>query len=193
MSRVEQQKSVVLPLALGYGDGGGLQPISLLHENLSVAAAGCGGGGFHVVGRIRVTNEALTALNSLTGFEGHPGDPGNQLQKEVRVRCLALASRWRPGADGPSWSEGDLSPLLRGKTVSGDDDPSNTLVPVNTDLVSVPEDLDDAPELLEVLPQVSRRSLEADQERMQLEHGCEDLDPAFKHNRWRALVVPGNR
>ena len=36
-------------------------------------------------------------------------------------------------------------------SVNGDDGPSNTLVPFNADLVSVPEDLDDVAELLEVL------------------------------------------
>ena len=59
-------------------------------------------------------------------------------------------------------------------------------MPVNADFVSVLEDLDDTPELLEVLPQVSRRFLEGDQDRTQLENGCEVevpqpyLDPAFK-------------
>ena len=54
-------------------------------------------------------------------------------------------------------------------------------------------DMDDAPEILGLLPQSSRRVLEGDQEFMQLEHGCEVevpqpfLDPAFKHNRGRAL------
>ena len=71
----------------------------------------------------------------------------------------------------------------------GDDGPSNTLVPFNADLTSVPQDLDDAPELLEVLPQLCRRYLEDDQDRTQLEHDCEVdvphpyVDPAFKHNR----------
>ena len=84
--------------------------------------------------QIRATNEALTALKSLAGFEG---------------RCLALASRWRQGADAPTSAEAALSALLRGSSIHGDDGPSNTLVPFSADFVSVPEDLDDAPKLLD--------------------------------------------
>ena len=80
-----------------------------------------------------------------------------QVQKEVRERCLGLASRWRPGIEAPSSAEASLSALLRGMSVDEDHGPSNTLVPFNADLVAVPQDLDDAPELMEVLPQVCRR------------------------------------
>ena len=60
-----------------------------------------------------------------------------------RARCLALASRWRPGAD-PSSAEAALPTLLGGMPVYGGDCPSNALVPFNSDHVSVPVDLDDA-------------------------------------------------
>ena len=46
--------------------------------------------------KTRVANAALTALNTLAGFKGHPGEFVNQVQQQVRARCLALASRWRP-------------------------------------------------------------------------------------------------
>ena len=142
--------------------------------------------------KIRAIHQALTALNSLAGFAGHLGEPVNQVQKEVRARCLA----WRRGGAQARTllsAEAALSALLRGMSVYGDDGPSNTLVPFNADLVSVPEGLDDAPELLEVASASESTFLEGDQERMQLEHGCEvevpqpHLDPAFKHNRRRAL------
>ena len=64
-------------------------------KNLLVAAAGFGSDGGSRFGNIRVANEALLALSSLAGFEGHLGEPVNQVQKEVRARCMALASRWR--------------------------------------------------------------------------------------------------
>ena len=120
----------------------------------------------------RSTNEAPSALNSLAGFEGQPGEPANQVREEVRARCLVLAWPRRLGTNAPS-SEAPPSALLRRMSVHGEDGPSNPLVPFNADLVLVPKDLDDAPELLEVLPQVSRLLLEGDRERMQLEHGCE--------------------
>ena len=119
---------------------------------------------------VRVANAALIALKALAGFKGHPG---NQVQKEVQQRCLALASRWRPSTDGPSSAEAARSALLRGMSVYADNGPSNTLVPFDANLLSVPQDLGDAPEFFKVFSQVSRRFLTGEQERMQLEHGCE--------------------
>ena len=116
----------------------------------------------------------LMALKALAGFKGHPGNPLNQVQKEVQQRCLALASRWRPSTDGPSSAEAARSALLRGMSVYADNGPSNTLVPFDANLLSVLQDLGDAPEFFKVFSQVSRRFLTGEQERMQLEHGCEE-------------------
>ena len=197
LSTLEQAESVgrgSASCSRPWGDGGGFDPILLLHEE----PLGRGGRVRQRRGsrcaKIRAINEALTPLNSFAGFKGHPGEPFTQVHKEVRARCLALASWWRQGADAPSSAEAALSALLRGISVYGDDGPRNTLVPFNADLVSVPEDLNAAPKLLEVLPQVSRRFLEGDQERTQLEDGGEAevsqscLDPALKHCRRQALL-----
>ena len=76
--------------------------------------------------KIRTTNEAFTALNLLAVFVGQPGQPVNQVQKEVRARCLARASRWRPGEDAPCLAGAALSVLFRGMSLYGDESQQHT-------------------------------------------------------------------
>ena len=91
------------------GDGGGLCAVPPPHEEPLFRRGRVRQRQGSRCAKIRVANEAPTTLHSLAGLKGHPGDPANQVQKEVRARCLVLAPRWRPGADAPSSAEAALS------------------------------------------------------------------------------------
>ena len=115
LARLEQAGSV-------RGDGGGLfsHPSAVCFASRS-RRQGSPATGFTLCGDWGRQRNADSAEFAWGFFQGHPEDPANEVQQEVRVRCLALASRWRPSTNAPCSAEAAFSALLRRVSVCGDD------------------------------------------------------------------------
>ena len=114
---------------------------------------------------VRMTNEALDALNFLGGWTEDAGSgcvPPSNMQREVMARaedlaCLVMRAR----ADAPS-RQAAFRGLLQGKAGYDLDLAHATLAPFHMDRVSLPSNLDGAPDIRSVLADADRSLVEVE-------------------------------
>ena len=116
---------------------------------------------------VRITNGALTALNSLLGFESQPGPSWCGVHIAIRAEVEERACFFKP--DDPNAIASDeaaLRELLRGRSVYDVSRSGCSVKPYGTGPVALPTDLIDCPNLSDVLPAADRLYLEGNHERM---------------------------
>ena len=116
---------------------------------------------------VRIANGALSALNSLLGFESQPGPSRCGVHVAIRAGVVERSCFVKPHVpDATVSDEAALRELLKGRSVYDVRRSGCSVKPYGTGPVALPTDLSDCPNLTDALPAADRPYLKGKRERM---------------------------